>query len=95
MRDLTTSAIDRQNILNNLDAVSNIQEYLGIKGMLFDGEFRFTKDQVAEFYKVDTSTIDTYLSQYEQELKHNGYELFKGNKLKNFKEQFGSIINIQ
>ena len=60
MRDLTTSAIDRQNILNNLDAVSNIQEYLGIKGMLFDGEFRFTKDQVAEFYKVDTSPTSHY-----------------------------------
>jgi hypothetical protein len=95
MRDLTTSAVDRQNILNNLDAVSNIQEYLGVKGMLFDGEFRFTKEQVADFYKVDTSTIDNYLSQYEKELKHNGYELFKGNTLKNFKEQFGRIINIQ
>ena len=95
MRDLTTSAIDRQNILNNLDAVSNIQEYLGVKGMLFDGEFRFTKEQVAEFYKVDTSTIDTYLSQYENELKHNGYELLKGNTLKSFKEQFGGLINIQ
>jgi hypothetical protein len=57
MRDLTTSAIDRQNILNNLDAVSNIQEYLGVKGMLFGGEFRFTKEQVADFYKVDTSTM--------------------------------------
>lgn len=95
MRDLTASAIDRQNILNNLDAVSNIQEYLGVKGMLFEGEFRFTKEQVAEFYKVDISTIDTYLSQYETELKHNGYELFKGNTLKSFKEQFGGIINIQ
>lgn len=95
MRDLTTSAVDRQNILNNLEAVSNIQEYLGINGMLYNHEFRFTKEQVAEFYKVDSSTIDTYLSQYEKELKHNGYELFKGKALKNFKEQFGSIINIQ
>ncbi len=95
MKDLTTSAIDRQNILNNLDAVTNIQEYLGVRGMLFDNEFRFTKEQVAEFYKVDTSTIDTYLSQYEKELKHNGYELFKGSKLKIFKEQFGGVINIQ
>ena len=95
MRDLTTSAIDRQNILNNLDAISNIQEYLGVKGMLFYGEYRFTKEQVADFYKVDTSTIDSYLSQYEKELKHNGYELFKGKKLKTFKDEFGGIINIQ
>lgn len=95
MKDLTTSVIDRQNVLNNPSAVSNIQNYLGVRGMLFNNEYRFTKEQVAEFYKVDTSTIDTYLSQYEKELKHNGYELFKGNTLKTFKEQFGEIINIQ
>lgn len=95
MRDLTTSAIDRQNILNNLDAVTNIQQYLGVSGMLFNGEFRFTKEQVADFYKVDPSTIDSYLSQYEKELKHNGYELFKGATLKSFKEQFGGVITIQ
>ncbi len=94
MRDLTSSGIDRQNILNNLDAVSNIQEYLGMKSMLFESEFRFTKEQVADFYKVDTSTIDYYLSQYEKELKHNGYELLKGRTLKSFKEQFGGILNI-
>lgn len=95
MRDLTNSAVDRQNILNNLDAVLNIQEYLGVKGMLFEGEYRFTKEQVSDFYKVDSSTIDNYLSQYEKELKHNGYKLFKGNTLKNFKDQYGGIISIQ
>ena len=95
MRDLTISAIDRQNILNNHDAITNIQQYLGITGMLFQSEFRFTKEQLADFYGVDTSTVDSYLSQYETELKHNGYELFKGLKLKAFKEEFGGIINIQ
>ena len=95
MKDLTTSAIDRQNILNNLEAVSNIQRYLGVSGILFDGEFRFTKEQVADFYKVDSSTIDNHLSQYEKELKHNGYELFKGSILRAFKEQFGGVINIR
>ncbi len=89
------SAIDRQNILNNHDAITNIQQYLGITGMLFQSEFRFTKEQLADFYGVDTSTVDSYLSQYETELKHNGYELFKGLKLKAFKEEFGGIINIQ
>lgn len=38
MRDLTTSAIDRQNILNNIEAVANIQQHLGISGMLFENE---------------------------------------------------------
>lgn len=95
MRDLTISLVDRQNILNNHDAVKNIQEYLGVSGMFFQNEYRFTKDQLAEFYGVDISTIDLYLSQYENELKHNGYELFKGATLKAFKEEFGGIINIQ
>lgn len=95
MRDLTISAIDRQNILNNQDAITNIQQYLGVTGMLFQNEFRFTKEQLADFYGVDTSTVDSYLSQYETELKHNGYELLKGLKLKAFKEEFGGIINIQ
>ena len=36
MNDLTISAIDRQNVLNNLEAVENIQKYLGISGMLFE-----------------------------------------------------------
>lgn len=95
MRDLTTSPIDRQNILNNPDAVTNIQRYLGVQGMFFNNEYRFTKEQVADFYKVDPSTIDNYLSQYETELKQNGYTVFKGNTLKSFKEQFGNVINIQ
>ena len=60
MRDLTTSAVDRQNILNNLDAVSNIQEYLGVKGMLFDGEFR--KRQVAVEGIDDPISIRPHLS---------------------------------
>ena len=67
MRDLTISPIDRQNILNNPDAILNIQKYLGIAGMLFKEEYRFTKEQLAEFYAVDVSTIDSYLAQYENE----------------------------
>ncbi len=94
MKDLTISPIDRQNVLNNPDAVISIQRYLGVQGMQFEDEFRFTKEQVTEFYKVDISTIDTYLSQYEKELRHNGYELFKGPRLKAFKSQFGGIINL-
>ena len=37
------SAIDRQNILNNKVALENIQEYIGVSGMYFNGEYRFTK----------------------------------------------------
>ena len=61
MKDLTISNIERQNVLNNRFAVGKIQEHLDIEGMLFEGEYRFTKKMVADFYQVDTSTIDRYL----------------------------------
>lgn len=92
MNDLTLLAIDRQNILNNQQAIGNIQKYLGISGMLFEGEYRFTRQKVAEFYLIDNSTIDRYLSQHEQELRHNGYVNLKGKALKDFKLQFGWML---
>ncbi len=93
MKDLTTSNIERQNILNNLYAVEEIQKQLDIEGMFFEGEYRFTKQMVADFYGVDISTVDRYLSQNAEELKDNGYVLSKGKSLKDFKLQFGHLIN--
>ena len=93
MKDLTTSNIDRQNILNNRFAVEKVQSQIGVTGMLFNGEYLFTKQMVADFYEVDTSTIDRYLSSYGDELKHNGYVLCKGKYLKEFKLQFAHLIN--
>lgn len=93
MKDLTTSNIDRQNILNNRFAVEKVQSQIGITGMFFNGEYLFTKQMVADFYEVDTSTIDRYLSSYSEELKHNGYVLCKGKSLKEFKLQFAHLIN--
>ena len=55
--NLTDSAIDRQNILNNPDFLDNIQKFLGITGMLYDGEYRFTTAQIADFYEVNIKTI--------------------------------------
>ena len=48
---------------------------------------------VADFYEVDMSTIDSYLSVNSDELKHNGYVLCKGKSLKEFKLQFAHLIN--
>jgi hypothetical protein len=92
MKDLTVSAIDRQNILNNKKAVENIQTYLGVTGMLFQGEYRFTRQQMTDFYAIDNSTIDRYLSKNEEELKHNGYVNLKGRALKEFKDEFGWML---
>ena len=57
MRDLTVSNIERQNVLNNRFAISKMQEYLDIEGMFFEGEYRFTKRMVADFYEVEERTI--------------------------------------
>ena len=95
MKDLTNSTIDRQNILNNRYALSQIQEYIGLPGMLFENEYRFTKEMVARFFEIDDRTIQRYLEQFEDELKHNGYILIKGKTLKEFKLQFGHVINVQ
>ena len=94
MKDLTNSNIDRQNILNNRFALEKIQEYIGLPGMLFEGEYKFTTQMVADFYGVDERTIKRYLENYDQELKHNGYILSKGKQLKDLKLQFGHVINV-
>lgn len=60
-KDLTMSAIDRQNILNNKVALDNIQEYIGVSGMYFNGEYRFTKAQVCDFVELTYQLlIDIY-----------------------------------
>ena len=93
-KDLTTSTIERQNILNNRFAIKTIQEKLAIEGMLFEGEYRYTKKMVADFYGVEERTIERYLETYSDELKHNGYILCKGKLLKEFKLLFAPVINI-
>lgn len=93
MSKLTDSNIERQNILNNKYAMERIQEYIGMPGMLFEGEYRFTKQMLADFFEIDVSTIDRYLEVYSEELKHNGYILSKGKQLKSFKLEFGHLID--
>lgn len=61
MKDLTISNIERQNVLNNRFAVSKVQEHLDIEGILFEGEYRFTKKMVADFYEIEERTIERYL----------------------------------
>jgi len=94
MKDLTNSNIDRQNILNNKYALDRIQEYIGFSGMLFQGEFKFTKSMVAGFFEIDERTVDRYLEKYSEELKQNGYILIKGKTLKDLKLEFAHVINV-
>ena len=94
MKDLTISNIERQNVLNNRFAIDKVQEHLDIEGMLFEGEYRFTKKMVADFYEVEERTIERYLEKYSDELTANGYVLCKGKHLKELKLQFAPVINV-
>ena len=84
-KDLTNSGIARQNILNNQYALQEIQKSVGIRGVLFENEFRFTKKQLADFFEVNERTIENYIEKNEAELAKNGYEVVVGKRLKDFK----------
>lgn len=86
MKDLTNSAIDRRNVLNNNTAIKEIYNQLGFIGVQFEGKYRYTLAQVAKFYDVDVRTIKRLLEEHSEELQNAGYELFTGIKLKQFKD---------
>ncbi len=93
-RDLTQSAIDRQKILNNVQAIEVISSKLGFSGLLYNDEYKFTTKMVADIYDVDVRTIKRYVENFEEELGHNGYVVLKGSKLKEFKELFGHLMSV-
>ncbi len=97
-KKLTNSVIDRQNIINNQLAVNEIEKAVGIKGILFEGSYRFTKQQIAEFYEVDNRTIERYLERFKDELTINGYEVLRAKRLKDYKlaakNTFGVDIDV-
>lgn len=84
-KDLTNSAIDRQNILNNPYALAEIEKAAGIEGILFEGKTVVFKEQVAAFFEVTPRTIDNYIEKCGEELRQNGYEVLRGNRLKTIK----------
>ena len=92
-KDLTTSAVDRQNILNNPFAVQTIRDNLDIKTINYNGTLYVTKQQVAEFYDVEVRTITNVLNANEDELVRNGYKVLQGNELKQFKLAVGKEID--
>lgn len=84
-KDLTNSAIDRQNILNNPYALAEIEKAAGIQGIPFEGKTVLLKEQVAAFFEVTPRTIDNYIERNGEELRQNGYEVLRGKRLKEFK----------
>lgn len=96
-KDLTTSSVARQNVLNNSYALNQLETHLAFGGLHFEGETLFTKMQAAEILDVDERTVDRYLSSYADELKTNGYYVLKGKGLKNIKLAYvddTDVVNI-
>ncbi len=97
-KDLNNSHLDRQNILNNVVALNEIKEKAEIVGIIFEDEMYFTKQMVADFFKVDLRTLNRYINSYSIELESNGYKTLKGKMLKEFikiiKESDASDINV-
>lgn len=84
-KDLTTSAVDRQNVLNNPYALTEIERAAGIQGIPFEGKTVVLKEQVAAFFEVTLRTVENYLEQNSVELSRNGYEVLKGERLRTLK----------
>ncbi len=97
-KDLTSSRLDRQNILNNDLAIKELEEKSVVDAIFFNDTLLLTKEMVATFFEVDIRTIERYISANSEELKENGYRILKGRELKEFLkcygEHFGTDINV-
>lgn len=71
-KDLTTSQIDRQNILNNEAALTEIQEAVNIKCIIWNERMYLTKEMVASFFGIDIRTLERYICKFGEELKKTG-----------------------
>ncbi len=93
-KDLTTSTISRQNILNNGFALEQIESHLPLNGVYWHDEMIFTKAQVAEVLDIDERTIDRYIESHSEELSKNGYRVIKGPQLRELKKILLDDINV-
>jgi hypothetical protein len=79
--DLTVSAVDRQNILNNPFALEELRKVTHIECAVFEGKAVLLKAQVAAFFEISLRTVNAYLARFEEELTQNGYEVVRGKRL--------------
>ena len=91
IKDLTTSDVSRQNILNNNFALKKVESYLALGGVTWKNERVFTKEQISNLLQIDERTIDRYTEKHKDEITQNGYTILKGFELKKFKEYVGDI----
>ena len=97
-KDLTTSPLDRQNILNNEIAIAEIHDKANVNGVVWNEKIYLSREMAADFFAVDIRTISRYVEQNSDELSKNGYEILRGKRLKDFlktmQAQFGKDINV-
>lgn len=96
-KDLTTSRIDRQNILNNDLAIDEMRKSVNFESVFWNEKYFLTKEGIATYFEVDIRTISRYIEQNSIELVDNGYEVLRGKKLKSFIKEantFGKDINV-
>ncbi len=95
--NLTNSNVARQNVLNNQYALSEVEKVIGLRGVVFEGEVKFTKAQIASFFEVTERSIDNVIRNNEAEIVKNGYDVIDGNRLIEYKiavkRQFDDEIN--
>lgn len=95
--ELVDSKISRQNILNNDYAVAEIQNSFEFNYINFEGKIRLLKEEIAAFFEIDIRTVERYIEKYNDELVENGYEILKGQRLKDFIHLYnnhGTDINV-
>jgi hypothetical protein len=84
IKDLTTSDISRQNILNNNFALEKVELYLALGGITWKNERVFTKAQLSNLLQIDERTIDRHIENHKDEITQNGYTILKGLELKKY-----------
>lgn len=93
-KDLTTSVIARNNVLNNKFALAELEANLRLGGLYFEGETVFTKQQIAQILEIDDRTVERYIADYSDELGKNGYRVLKGKALKDLRLAHVSDTNV-
>lgn len=76
-KDLTTSEVGRRNILNNTYALQEAE-----RGVMFENQLRFTKQQVAQFLGVSTRAISNCIQNNKDELRGEWVRRFVRQKTK-------------
>lgn len=75
-------------------ALPKIQEALDVKFYEFHGRYVVTKQMVADYYDVEERTIERILKANEEEIRNNGYNVLKGEELKEFRSRYVGDIDV-